>query len=129
MTLPGVKMGLHRLAALILSALLIAGPASAEPRLLMLKEEWCDWCMLWEEEIGGIYDRTEEGRQAPILRADIHDPLPEGVTLARRAHFAPTFVLLNDAGHEVGRIEGYTGADFFFGMVGTLLDRLDTTEP
>jgi len=107
---------------------MVALPAGAEPRLLMLKEAWCDWCIKWEEEIGPVYDRTEEGRRAPLIRADIHEPLPEGITLQRRANFTPTFVLLED-GEEVGRIEGYPGEHFFFGMLGKLLEKLDDDKP
>jgi hypothetical protein len=96
---------------------MVALPAGAEPRLLMLKEAWCDWCIKWEEEIGPVYDRTEEGRRAPLIRADIHEPLPEGITLQRRANFTPTFVLLEDGEH------------FFFGMLGKLLEKLDDDKP
>ena len=109
-------------------ALALAGlalPALAEPRLLMLKEDWCDWCMAWEREVGEVYARTAEGRRAPLMRHDIHEPLPDGVELARRANFTPTFVLLED-GREVGRIEGYPGEDFFYGLLRRLLERLDT---
>ena len=107
---------------------MVALPVGAGPRLLMLKEAWCDWCIKWEEEIGPVYDRTEEGRRAPLIRADIHEPLPEGITLQRRANFTPTFVLLED-GEEVGRIEGYPGEHFFFGMLGKLLEKLDDDKP
>ena len=111
--------------AIVFAAGLAASAAAAgEARLLMLKEDWCDWCMRWEEEVGDVYDRTDEGRRAPILRADIHEPLPDGITLARRANFTPTFVLIED-GDEIGRIEGYPGEDFFWGLLGQLLERLE----
>jgi hypothetical protein len=119
----GVNMSLRCL-LLALSVAGLSGLAGADTRLLMLKEDWCDWCARWEEEVGDAYAKTAEGQRAPLLRADIHEPLPEGVTLARRAHFTPTFVLLED-GREIGRIEGYPGEDFFYGMLGMLLERLD----
>ena len=52
----------------------------------------------------------------------IYDPLPEGVTLARPARYTPTFVLLVD-GREVGRIKGYPGEDFFYGLLQRLITR------
>ncbi|MEM6676648.1 MAG: thioredoxin family protein [Pseudomonadota bacterium] len=102
---------------------LAASPAQAEMALLMLDQPGCEWCEQWEAEIGGAYHLTEEGARAPLQRADIHDPLPEGVTLERRVHFTPTFVLLQD-GREVGRLDGYAGEDFFYPMLNRLLDEV-----
>ncbi|GMG81989.1 hypothetical protein LNKW23_12020 [Paralimibaculum aggregatum] len=116
-------MSCRALLALIAVLLGPAAPAAAgELRLLMLDQQGCEWCEQWDAEVGVVYDRTAEGRQAPLLRGRIHDPLPEGVALARRAHYTPTFVLLED-GAEIGRIEGYPGEDFFYGMLGRLLAR------
>ena len=53
----------------------------------------------------------------------MHDGPPEGVRLGLRPSFTPTFVLVED-GKEIGRIEGYPGEDFFWPMLGALLDRL-----
>ena len=111
-----------------LCLMVVALPALGDPRLLMLREDWCEWCERWEAEVGVVYDRTAEGRRAPLIRADIHAPLPEGIALARRAHFTPTFVLIEN-GREIGRIEGYPGEGFFYGLLGRLLDRLDDTQP
>lgn len=102
--------------------LLVALPASAGMRLIMFEQEWCSWCARWHQEVGDAYPTTEEGRRAPLLRVDIDDGVPEGVTLARRATFTPTFVLVSE-GHEIGRIEGYPGEDFFWAMLGRLLEK------
>ena len=99
------------------------GPAKAETRLIMFGEEWCEWCKRWEADIGGIYHNTAEGKRAPLVRADIGDPVPDGVVLNSRASFTPTFVLVED-GHEVGRIEGYPGEDFFWGLLNQLMQTL-----
>ncbi len=98
------------------------GPAAAQTRLLMLDQAFCEWCDQWDAEVGVVYNRTEEGRRAPLLRSSIFDPLPEGISLDRKARYTPTFVLLKD-GTEVGRIEGYPGEDFFYGMLQQLLER------
>jgi len=50
--------------------------------------------------------------------------LPADVTLLRAVTFTPTFVLLVD-GIETQRIEGYPGEDFFWGLLGTMLDQAD----
>jgi hypothetical protein len=38
--------------------------------------------------------------------------------------FSPTFVLV-EQGREIGRITGYPGADFFWGMLAELIQKLD----
>ena len=107
--------------------LLQPGQAAAETRLLMLDQVACEWCARWDSEVGAVYTRTAEGRRAPLIRSNIRAPLPEGVMLARTARFTPTFVLIED-GIEIGRIEGYPGEDFFYGMLQQLLDRAGKPE-
>ena len=107
--------------AAVLALLLLAAPsARADMVLLMLEQAACEWCDRWNEEIGGAYALTEEGQQAPLQRRDIHEPLPEDIELSARAHFTPTFVLL-EQGREVGRISGYPGPDFFYPMLARLI--------
>ncbi|MEO1292850.1 MAG: transcriptional regulator [Pseudomonadota bacterium] len=113
---------------LILALILSALPARAA-ELVMVEEKWCDWCQRWEEEIGVVYAKTTEGKTAPLRRVDIHGDEIETLALKSRAHYTPTFVLMDDD-VEIGRIEGYPGEDFFWGMLGQLLDRLPAqTEP
>ncbi|MCH2095167.1 MAG: hypothetical protein MK160_08635 [Rhodobacteraceae bacterium] len=106
---------------IILAALMVAPmTATAQTVMLMAEEPGCYWCALWDEEIGPIYDKTAEGRQAPLQRFDILSPPPD-VVFIRDVHFTPTFIVIQD-GAEVGRIEGYPGDDFFWGLLGMILD-------
>ena len=57
-----------------------------------------------------------------MRRVDISGPLPDDITLSRPVVFTPTFILLVD-GEEVGRLEGYPGEDFFWGLLGEMLSR------
>ncbi len=98
-----------------LVAVCTAGTAAAEPRLLMAEEQGCYWCARWNEEISHIYPKTAEGRAAPLERYDLHSDTPD-VLFAKRVHFTPTFILVDD-GQELGRIEGYPGEDFFWGLL------------
>lgn len=93
----------------------------AETYLLMAEEHGCVWCARWNEEISEIYPKTAEGRTAPLVRYDLHGETPENVTFDRRVHFTPTFILVED-GQEVGRIEGYPGEDFFWGLLGMMFE-------
>ena len=122
-----IRNHVRAIAALLVTALTaLASPAPAA-ELLMFEEKWCHWCERWNEEIGVIYHKTDEGAVAPLRRLDIHDGVPDGIELARRPQYTPTFVLI-DNGREIGRIEGHPGEDFFWGLLGRLLKRLPAAE-
>ena len=130
-TLSSMEIGVRKIvSALVLGLVMFAigSAARADTRLLMLEESWCEYCQRWNEEIGEVYAKTTEGRRAPLLRSSIHEPLPTGIALKSRAHYTPTFVLLRD-GHEVGRIEGYPGEEFFWGLLNRMLERLPEDLP
>lgn len=112
------------LKTLLITCLLAAPIAGrADPVLLMAEETGCVWCARWNAEIGPIYPRTAEGRAAPLVRYDIRADKPE-VEFKRRVHFTPTFILVED-GKELGRIEGYPGEDFFWGLLGIIMKEND----
>ncbi len=111
----------------VLAALLFASSAFAEVRLMMVETDSCPWCAKWHKEIGPIYPKTEEGKIAPLLDQDIDDPIPDGITLESSPQYTPTFILLLD-GVEVGRIEGYPGEAFFWGMLARLISQLPEEE-
>ena len=98
------------------------GGAGQAADLVMVEEAGCHWCERWNEEIGVIYDKTEEGRRAPLRRVDIH-ALPGELAFASRPQYTPTFILFED-GAEIGRIEGYPGEDFFWPLLARLIERL-----
>lgn len=91
--------------------------------LVMLEEDGCPWCKLWQEEVGGIYSKTEEGKLAPLRVVDIHDPLPDDLKFVVKGGFTPAFILI-DNGKEIGRIRGYPGESFFWGMLSQMIDKL-----
>lgn len=97
------------------------GLSAAE--LVMFESDDCAWCERWHQEIGAIYGKTEEARLAPLRRVDIHDRVPEDLSRLKAARYTPTFVLIQD-GEEVGRILGYPGEDFFWGLLAEELSKL-----
>lgn len=99
----------------------VAGPANAEIALLMFEQPGCLYCAAWNAEVAPEYPLTEEGRAAPLRRLQLREALPEGITLDRPAVFTPTFVLVS-GGAEVGRIEGYASEDFFWPLLGQLIE-------
>lgn len=100
--------------------MLLAAPAWAEMRLVMIEEPGCAWCARWNEEIGPIYPKTDEGTAAPLMRLDISDARSSGITFDRRLSYTPTFVLIQNEA-EVGRLEGYPGEDFFWPIVAGMI--------
>lgn len=90
--------------------------------LYMFRRVGCPWCAAWDREIGPAYDKTEIGRRAPLRMVDIYGEHPP-IALKGRIIYTPTFVLIEN-GREVGRIEGYPGNQFFWGLLEGLLQQL-----
>lgn len=112
---------------LVLIGLWLTSAAQAETRLLMAEEPGCPWCARWDAEISEIYPKTTEGQMAPLVRYNMHQQVPDGITLNSQVRFSPTFILVKE-GVEVDRIEGYPGEDFFWGLLGMMLERAGIEE-
>ena len=110
-------------AVLIAAAMLVSAGIARSAELLMFEEKWCSWCQQWHAEVGPIYPKSAEGRRAPLRQVDIHRAYPEGIAFKSRPQFTPTFVLVHD-GREIGRIEGYPGEDFFWGLLARIMKGL-----
>src|ERR1041385_1459055 len=109
-----------RLLALFIFAVALAPAQSAE--LVMFEQKGCVWCQKFDREIAPAYDKTDEGKRAPLHRLDIARPVPPELAFIRRERFTPVFVLI-DAGREIGRIRGYPGDTFFWGLLASLIER------
>ena len=135
--LPALRLPAPRLPALsVLSAAALIGllglvALSSKVRaaeLLMYEEQGCPWCRRWHAEIGPAYPNTVEGQRAPLRKVDIHGSKPDGILLALPVRASPTFVLV-ESGREIGRITGYPGAEFFWGLLNGLLVKLEQDAP
>jgi len=122
------------LAMIGLATLASRDGAAAEPlnssrvELLMFEEVGCPWCRRWRAEVGPSYPLSSEGKRAPLRVLDMHRPLPPGLVLAGPIIASPTFVLIED-GDEVGRIVGYPGSDFFWGLLEGLMRKVKHPTP
>ena len=117
--------------AVVLSALsvLLIGFASISTlrsavaaELIMINSPICEWCDTWEDEVGVVYARTEQGRAVPLRRIDIDDTPTSGVHMDRPVTFTPTFLIVDDT-REVGRITGYPGESHFWYFLDELLKK------
>jgi hypothetical protein len=88
--------------------------------LLMIEEPGCTYCLRWRNEVQPGYERSEEGRRAPLVQMMRGDPAVAGFP---RIVYSPTFLLLSD-GREVGRIVGYSGANLFWWQIGPLMEQV-----
>ena len=114
----------------IISALLLAlvlAPAAHAAELVVFEQKGCVWCQRFDREIAPAYDKTTEGKRAPLRRQDITSPVPAELAFITRERFTPVFVLI-DEGREIGRIRGYPGDTFFWGLLANLIERLDRGE-
>ncbi|HEX2655005.1 MAG TPA: thioredoxin [Xanthobacteraceae bacterium] len=102
-------------------ALLSTAAASARAaELIMFERAGCIWCARFNAEIAPIYGKTEEGRIAPLRRVDRNGPLPADLAGITPGAFTPVFVVVEE-GREIGRISGYPGDAFFFGLLDRIL--------
>ncbi|WP_284265667.1 hypothetical protein [Roseicyclus amphidinii] len=121
----------HRVKVALLSGLVLCGLALPRPTaaqdwsLLMVEQAGCTYCARWHADVAPEYPATPEGRFAPLRTVDLRD-LPQDVSFDSRPVYTPTFVLVRD-GQEVGRLEGYPGEDFFWGLLGHMLTQADAT--
>ncbi len=108
-------------AAILALALWLPGALLAQSvELVMVEERGCIWCARWNADVAPEYPKTPEGMAAPLRRIDLRDR-PEDLSFETRLRFTPTFVLMVN-GVEADRIEGYPGEDFFWPMLGAMLD-------
>jgi hypothetical protein len=107
------------LTLLWVAGLLAQTPSEAPVTLLMIEERGCPYCARWDREVRLGYANSAEGRFAPLMRRLRGSP---DISFLTNVVYTPTFVLLVQ-GQEVGRIIGYSGADFFWAELGALLAR------
>ena len=104
--------------SLVVACVLAVPSGAAE--LVMVEQPGCHYCERWHAEIGPAWPRTAAARFAPMRHVQLRD-IPDDLDLARRASFTPTFILVDDDGTELARLEGYPGADFFWPMIEAML--------
>ena len=106
----------------LIAAVMLAGAAEAA-ELVMVRGAGCPWCARWDREIGPIYPKTEIGRRAPLRMVEFDRGGVRGLRTRGPIRYTPTFLLVDNA-EEVGRIEGYPGEAFFWGLLERLMEQL-----
>jgi len=115
---------MNRIIALLALSIGFALPATASraAELVMFERPGCAWCARFNAEIAPLYGKTEESRAAPLRRVDLNGPRPADLAGIDPGPFTPTFVVVQE-GREIGRIRGYPGDAFFFGLLDRILSK------
>ena len=98
----------------------ICASSSLAAELVMFESEACEWCEVWDEEIGVAYDKTQVSTVVPLRKVDIDDAPHADFKNLEGIIYTPTFVVM-DGGNELGRIIGYPGEDFFWQFLNAIL--------
>jgi thioredoxin-related protein len=106
---------------------LLTGSVASAAELVMFERAGCPYCAQFDREIGPIYDKTDEGKAAPLRRVDIHAPIPPDLRSVTVERITPVFVLV-DHGREIGRIRGYPGEDNFWGLLAGMIEDLPKSD-
>ncbi len=91
----------------------------------MVEEPGCVYCARWHAEVGPAYANSAEGRFAPLRRVRLG---ATEIGHLKGLRYTPTFVLV-EGEREIGRIMGYPGADFFWGLLAELLAKTTYKTP
>nr|WP_246368330.1 thioredoxin family protein [Aurantimonas endophytica] len=90
----------------------------------MFEQAGCPFCRNFDREIAPGYADSRYGRIAPLRRVDIRVDRRGGLEGLTPAVFTPTFVLVDDAGREVARLEGYPGEKWFYPELAEMVEAL-----
>lgn len=106
----------------VLAALALSYAKAGATELVIFERTGCGWCARFNKEIAPIYMKTDEGRMAPLRRIELDQTRPADLAAIDPGAFTPTFVVV-DEGREIGRIRGYPGDAFFYGLLDRILAR------
>lgn len=94
----------------------------ADTKLLMLTDKKCMYCIVWEKQIGEIYNKTEISSAYPLKRYEASEINENFKNKIFKTSITPTFVFFNN-GKEVGRIIGYSNPEMFWWQVDEILEK------
>lgn len=93
------------------------GGLAAATALVMVEDAGCPYCARFDRETRESYERSAEGRFAPLIR---RRRASADIGFIKNVVYSPTFVLLVE-GREVGRIVGYQGQELFWMEMAVLM--------
>ena len=76
---------------LLVVVIFVPGSMNAA-NLILFDSAVCEWCEIWEDEVGIVYRKTDEARVALLQRISIHDPRADDFGNIRPVIYTPTFM-------------------------------------
>ena len=115
-----------RLLALILFS---AFNAAQGAELLYFFDKHCGACQKFDKEVGYHYDKTSEGKLAPIKKVEYRvwreqEQKPYADVLSKRVVGTPTFIMVHN-GKEIDRLTGYSNDELFWFAMQHMLNRVE----
>jgi thioredoxin-related protein len=89
--------------------------------VLVFEVEGCRYCDMLRRDVLPRWRSGTMGAEAPLRFIDINRVDIGKLALRGEVRMVPTVVLMKD-GREVDRIDGYTGAEQFFQLIGRMLE-------
>lgn len=120
-----LKKLLIRIVVLALPAALLLGAGSKnELELVMVERTVCEFCKLFDADIGAGYAESEMGKHVPLRRINVDSPWPQDLTDVKSDRLTPTFILVKN-GQEASRLRGYPGPEKFWNLMRLMMESLD----
>ena len=88
--------------------------------MLMITDESCLYCIIWEKQIGTVYPKTEIAKKYPLLRIEKNNVNDFKKYNFKKTSLTPTFIFIRN-NKEIGRIQGYTNPEMFWWQVDEII--------
>ena len=89
--------------------------------MIMITDQNCLYCIVWEKQIGKIYPKTEIAKKFPLHRIEVKNFVNYTKYDLKKTNITPTFIFIKND-NEAGRIEGYTNPEMFWWQVDEIID-------
>mgnify|MGYP006212812991 FL=1 len=93
----------------------------AETKLFMLTDKTCGVCIVWEKQVGKIYNKTDVANVFPIERLYIDKIDKNKLNAIFKTNATPTFVFYKN-NIEIGRISGYSNPEMFWWQIDEIIE-------
>lgn len=104
-------------------AMLLSTSAATAAELVMIEQDGCHYCMIFNREIDPHYAGSVAGKRAPLRRVNLKHAWPTDLSNIAADYLTPTFVLVEN-NVEYGRLRGYPGKKQFWYLLNEMLDKL-----